>query len=172
MSRFWPHTSYAEDQPLSHTILWTHVLTRAVTAGSIVGSGIGTSIVLLRNFNIIKQRIPPSSFATTILRSSGTGVVIATGLLCIALPMRMYGKEEIEWNDRSWRLIENRGQVECDDWTYPGMTAGAVAFAMKGQGLGWRSAVGSIGLGSVGGMLGYMGWRYGVKGGKFEETTL
>ncbi|KUJ06749.1 uncharacterized protein LY89DRAFT_692348 [Mollisia scopiformis] len=172
MSRFWPHTPYAEEQPLSHTILWTHVLTRAVTAGSIVGTGVGISTVLLRNFNIIKQRIPPASLASTIVRSSGTGAVVATGLLCIALPIRMLGREEIEWQDRSWRLIENKGQVECDDWTYPGMTAGAVAFALRGQCLGWMGAVGSIGLGSVGGMMGYMGWRHGVKGGKFEETTV
>jgi hypothetical protein len=84
----------------------------------------------------------------------------------------MWGREEIEWQDRSWRLIENKGQVECDDWTYSGMAIGAVASAVRGKGLGWRGGVGSIGLGSVGGMLGYMGWRYGVKGGKFEETTV
>lgn len=84
----------------------------------------------------------------------------------------MWGREEIEWQDRSWRLLENNGQVECDDFTYAGMTGGALAMAMRGQGLGWRGAVGGMGMGSVVGMLGCMGWRYGVKGGKFEEKAI
>jgi hypothetical protein len=81
----------------------------------------------------------------------------------------MWGREEIEWQDRSWRLTQNKGQVECDDWTYGSMLAAAAAVAWKGKGLGWRGAVGGVGAGSVIGTLGYMGWRYGVKGGKFEE---
>jgi hypothetical protein len=34
---------------------------------------------------------------------------------------------------------------------------------------GWRGVVGAAGLGSVGGMIGYMGWRHGINGGKFPE---
>jgi hypothetical protein len=85
--------------------------------------------------------------------------------------MRMRGREEIEWKDRAWRLLENKGQVECDDWTYPGMALGfaAVLTNASGKALGWRGAVGGAGLGSLVGMIGYLGWRYGVKGGKFEE---
>lgn len=37
MSRYFPHTAYAEDQPLSRTILGVHVLTRAHTTGAAVG---------------------------------------------------------------------------------------------------------------------------------------
>ncbi|CZR69544.1 uncharacterized protein PAC_19444 [Phialocephala subalpina] len=172
MSRLWPHPAYAEDQEYSHAILWTHVLTRAVTAGTVVGLGIAGSVLALRQLPSLKPRLPTSTIPTLLLRSSGTGAVIATGILCIGLPLRMRGREEIEWQDRSWRLIENKGQVECDDWTYPGMLGGAVAYAIKGNGLGWRGVAGSIGLGSVAGMAGYMGWRYGVKGGKFEETVV
>jgi len=43
---------------------------------------------------------------------------------------------------------------------------------MGQRALGWRGVVGGAGAGSVLGMLGYMGWRYGVKGGKFEEEKL
>ncbi|VUC22667.1 unnamed protein product, partial [Clonostachys rosea] len=43
MSRFFPHPPYAEDQPLYHTILTTHVLTRGLTTGSIIGSLITAS---------------------------------------------------------------------------------------------------------------------------------
>lgn len=84
----------------------------------------------------------------------------------------MRGKEPIEWQDRSWRLLYNKGQVECDDWTYAGMVTGGATAALKGSHLGWRGVAGGVGAGSVVGMLGYMGWRYGVKGGKFEEEKL
>src|ERR1700710_985552 len=131
MSRFWPHAPYAEDQRFSHAILSTHVLTRAVQAGSLVGSGIGISVFFLRHFRILTPRIPPSPFITTVLRSTGLGAVVGTGILAIGLPMRMRGREEIEWQDRSWRLLENKGQVECDDWTYGGMALGAIAAVTK-----------------------------------------
>jgi hypothetical protein len=81
----------------------------------------------------------------------------------------MWGRQEIEWQDRSWRLLENKGQVECDDWTYPGMAVGlAGVLGSGGAAMGWRGVVGGMGLGSLGGMVGYMWWRYGVKGGKFD----
>ena len=86
--------------------------------------------------------------------------------------MRMRGKEEIEWQDRSWRLLENKGQVEVDDWTYGGMAAGLVTSVAKGRSLGWRGVIGSVGAGSLVGMMGYMGWRRGVKGGKWDEDDL
>lgn len=82
---------------------------------------------------------------------------------------RMKGREEIEWQDRAWRLLENRGQLETDDWTYASMGAGAALGAMRGG--GWRGVVGGAGLGSVGGMVLYMAWRYGVNGGKFPELA-
>ena len=82
----------------------------------------------------------------------------------------MWGREEIEWKDRSWRLLENSGQVECDDWTYAGML-GAGVWALR-EGGGWTSAIGRVGTGSVVGMMGYLGWRYGVKGGWKEEAVI
>ena len=169
MSRFFPHAAYAEDQPLAKTILTTHVLTRAFQAGSLVGTGVGVSLLTLRRFNVLSPRISPLPTYLTILRSSGTGAVIALGILSVGLPIRMSGREAIEWQDRSWRLRGNKGQTELDDWTYAGMAAAAAAVVSKGKGLGWRGAVGGIGAGSVVGLLSYMGWRYGVKGGKFEE---
>lgn len=172
MSRYWPHSPYAEDQPYARGILTVHVLTRAVQAGSLVGTGVGTSLFVLRHLNIFKPRSPPLTFTTALLRSSGVGAIIGTGLLAVALPMRMRGKEDIEWQDRSWRLLENKGQVEVDNWTYGGMAAGLAASAAAGRSLGWRGVIGSVGAGSVLGMMGYMGWRYGVKGGKWDEDQL
>jgi hypothetical protein len=170
MSRFWPHTPYAEDQPLSHTILYTHVLTRAMTVGSLAGAGIGVSLPLLRALNVLKPRIPPLPLATTLLRSVGVGSVVATGILAVGLPARMWGREEIEWQDRSWRLLENKGQVAVDDWTYSGMALGLGAAIARGKGLGLRGVAGSVGAGSIAGMLGYMGSGYLTGKGQKKET--
>jgi hypothetical protein len=85
---------------------------------------------------------------------------------------RMWGRETIEWRDRSWRLLGNKGQVECDDRTYAGMAGSAVVLATRGTKLGWRGAVGTLGAGSVLGMMGSVGWRHGIRGGKFEEERM
>jgi hypothetical protein len=169
MSRFWPHTPYAEDQPYAHPILYTHVLTRAVQAGAVVGTTAGTALYLLRSFRILSPRAVPTTLTATIVRSAGVGSAVAVGLLTVGLPLRMRDQEEIQWKDRSWRLLENKGQLETDDWTYPGMALGlAAAVAARGRGIGWSGAVGRVGVGSVLGAAGYMGWRYGVNGGKRE----
>jgi len=166
MSRFWPHTPYAEDQPFAKPILYTHVLTRGIQTGALIGSGVGLTTHLVRTF----RKTPLSGpLSVQILRSSGVGAAITTALMLVATPARMWGREEIEWEDRSWRLLENRGQVECDDWTYVGMLAGLVS---AGRGGGWKGVTGRVGVGSVAGMAGYMGWRYGIKGGWKEEAVV
>jgi hypothetical protein len=169
MSRLFPHPPYAEDQPLARTILTTHVLTRGIQTGSLLGLVTGTSLHTLRRFNILTPST--HTLITTLLRSTGVGAAVGFGLMAVATPMRIWGREEIEWQDRSWRLLENKGQVECDDYTYPGMAVGLAlaAASQRGRALGWRGAAAGAGLGSVVGMMGYMGWRYGIKGGRFEE---
>ncbi|KAH7152196.1 hypothetical protein B0J13DRAFT_547836 [Dactylonectria estremocensis] len=171
MSRFFPLAPYAEDQPLSRTILTTHVIARTITASALVSAGITTTRQLIPAF---RPKAPVLPFALRVLRSASTGTLVAVGLGALMTAGRMRGREDIEWQDRSWRLLENKGQVETDDWTVAGVVVGAAlgAVAGNGAGLGWRGAVGGVGLGSVGGMLGYLGWRYGVKGGKFPETNL
>jgi len=89
--------------------------------------------------------------------------------MVVGLPARMWGREDIEWRDRAWRLLENQGQVECDDFTYAGMLVAGTTHLIRGGTLGWRGMVGSLGLGSLAGMVGYMGWRYGIKGGNWDE---
>ncbi|KAJ0379422.1 hypothetical protein COL26b_002265 [Colletotrichum chrysophilum] len=157
MSRYFPHTAYAEDQPLSHTILGVHVLSRGYTTGAIVGLGAVSAGSLPR-----------------LLRKTGTASAVGLGLMGLALAGRMQGREDIEWRDRAWRLLENPGQLETDDWTYGGAAAGVVALGAwrlagaKGVG-GLRAAAGAAGLGSVAGTVGYMIWRYGMHAGKFPE---
>ena len=170
MSRFFPHTPYGEDQPLHHTILAVHVLTRGATTGAIIGGSVyGTR--RLRASWATSQAASPFTRTQLLLRSAGIGTVIGTACLAVALVGRMTGREEIEWKDRSWRLMQNKGQLECDDWSYGGAAAGIGAAALSGalKAAGWKAAVGAAGAGSVAGTVGYMAWRYGIKGGKFED---
>ncbi|KAM3457533.1 hypothetical protein MY3296_000965 [Beauveria thailandica] len=194
MSRYFPHTAYAEDQPLARTILATHVATRAVTVGTLLGitlTGARTIIPALRPRVEQQQSQQRPPFAAARLLRSCAGSILATlGVAGVGLAVRMWGRDDIEWRDRSWRLLESKGQLETDDWTYGGMgaatatalvmvrartkakaraKAGKLPAAAAAAVLGWRGVVGAAGLGSVGGMMGYLGWRYGVNGGRFPE---
>lgn len=188
MSRYFPHPPYAEDQPLGHTILTVHVATRAVTFGTLIGLTTTSARTIIPALRPATQQ----PFAARLLRSCASNIIITMGIVGVGLVGRMWGREVIEWQDRSWRLLENKGQLETDDWTYAGMgaaTAAALVVMARAGGvggggaaaaqdaakpviaaLGWRGVVGAAGLGSVGGMLGYLAWRYGVNGGKFPDT--
>ena len=132
----------------------------------------GSMVIPIRS--LLSRRNSPARLVSlaAIVRSTGVGAAVGTGLMAVALPLRMWGREEIEWKDRSWRLLENKGQVEVDTWSTSGAVAGAAAVMLRNRGLGglgWRTVMGSAGMGSVVGIGGYMGWRYGVNGGKWPE---
>ncbi|KAL6879249.1 hypothetical protein J3F83DRAFT_711980 [Trichoderma novae-zelandiae] len=174
MSRLFPHTPYAEDQPLPHLILTTHVLTRAITTGSIIGLAIPA---LRQSIPALRRPGPGPPLPERLLLSVTRSTAITTAVVGVGLAARMWGREPIEWRDRSWRLLENRGQLELDDWTYGGMGAALLATGLMRVGgaggparLGWRGVAGAAGMGSVGGMIGYMAWRYGINGGRFVEA--
>jgi len=158
MSRYWPHPPYAEDQPLAHTILTTHVLTRGFQAGSAIGLILGGTTYTLQRFSILRQPSPPRTLLITLLRGIGSSSLAGTGFLAVGLTMRMFGQEEIEWKDRAWRLCENEGQMSLDDSTYAWMGVGAASAAAMGmsktgQSLaaasGWRGRVGLVGIGGM-----------------------
>jgi len=89
-------------------------------------------------------------------------------MLSVGLYQTMAGREDIEWADRSWRLLANKGQVEVDDFSLLGAVGGALAGVRIMNGAAWRGVVGGAGLGSCVGVLGYMGWRHGWNGGVGE----
>lgn len=166
MSRFFPHAAYAEDQPLGRTILYTHVLTRGLTTGSLIGAAVATTRHLLPFGSSPARQLLLSS---RVLGASATGAVIGVGLSALATVGRMWGRDDIEWQDRSWRLMESRSQLRVDDWTYAGMAVAPAVLAAarastKGSVSGWRGVVGAVGLGSIGGMVAYL-----VTGALFKE---
>lgn len=83
---------------------------------------------------------------------------------------QMWGREEIEWQDRSWRLLENKGQMEVDDWSLIGTVLGT-AMSLRAQHSSrsaWRVA-GGAGIGSMIGVGGYMIWRHGIHRGQWAD---
>jgi hypothetical protein len=164
MSRFFPHTSYAEDQPYAHTILTAHVLYRGFQSGAVVGFAIGAA----------RSVVSKQPFGRAVLGSTGTGALIGFASMAPGLFLRMRGREEIEWQDRSWRLLENQGQMEVDDWSLVGTITGAVVAGRREMGnqvAKGRSTrvVGGTAIGNLAGVTGYMLWRYGVHRGKWPE---
>ncbi|CCD46329.1 hypothetical protein BofuT4_P118790.1 [Botrytis cinerea T4] len=174
MSRYWPHPPYASDQPHSAPILWIHILTRGPPTAAFLTPFISGSALMYRKLPLPSSLLPrsqPLSFPSQLLnlRSMGTNTLGVTFLFTLATIARMYGRTEIEYQDRSWRLLENKGQMESDDWMYGGMIVGALWKFKPGYLVDWRVRIGSISAGSAIGVLGYLGWRYGVKGGKWDE---
>lgn len=151
MSYFYPTAQYAEDQPLARTILATHVLSRGFQLGSAVG-------LLNNGATFLLKRRPIT--APILLRSAGTGGLIGTGMAGVGLIARMWGREEIEWKDRSWRLRYNSGQVAIDNWSEPAAALGVLVVAsrgLSGSGAGnWRGLVGGASIGSLVGVVGCM----------------
>ncbi|KAJ5669212.1 hypothetical protein N7462_010282 [Penicillium macrosclerotiorum] len=151
MSYLFPTAEFAEDQPQARTILATHVLSRGFQLGSAIGLLNSGAAVLLRRRSLT---------APVLLRSTGTGAIIGTGIAGVGLVARMWGREEIEWQDRSWRLRYNSGQVAVDKWSEPFAAIGAFAVAARGASGslmgGWRGLVGGAGVGSLAGIVGCM----------------
>ncbi|KAI9745021.1 MAG: hypothetical protein M1818_001299 [Claussenomyces sp. TS43310] len=163
MSRLWPHAAYAEDQPYAKTVLRTHTTYRGFQAGALVGAIVGGGRQVLGKS---RASSTPSLPLAGILRSAGVGAVVGTGVLAVMTELRMYGRQPIEWADRSWRLLENRGQLAVDDWSLAGaaMTLAVLTTGARRKGpLAWKGTVGGLGLGSLLGTAGYMVWRYGVR---------
>ena len=154
MSSAFPHTSYAEDQPLSTVILTTHVLDRGFQSGALLGLlyGAGRSIFSRGVTN------NPAFLSIPLLRSTGVGGAVGVGLMIVGLPIRMWGREEIEWKDRAWRLQENRGQLEGDKYSTTGTVAGLAVAASSNsiRKSGLRPVLGGAGVGSLIGVIGYM----------------
>ena len=164
MTSFVAHPAHAEDQPHAHSILTFHVLRAGAAAGSIVAAGTATLATLYAGPRTLR------GLGARLVGHSARGIALGTLFGGLALAGRMWGREDVEWQDRSWRLLENKGQMELDNWLLAGSGLGAAAAAVvlrRGALVG--RVLGGAGLGATAGTVGYLGWRYGVNGGKFPE---
>ena len=169
MTSYFPHTTYAEDQPNAHAILYLHVARAAAMSGSFLSLFSATASLLVSKYRRPTPITMPT-LASRLLTHSGRGLLIGSVLGVAMTYGRMFGKEEIEWQDRAWRLQENKGEEDTDVVTFEAAAAGAVLAglaASRGR-LGAISAtggaVGGAGLGMASG-VGYMISTY-VRGRK------
>ena len=178
-NRMLAHTEYAEDQPYARTILTGHVLHRGFQTGVFVGTFITiirSSVAIARGTTSIAAL--NTFFLPQLQRSAGIVGLCSFGALGLALMGKMRNAEEIEWKDRTWRLLENEGQVECDKWAVAGSMLGVGALgyaavkghfpiaALQNKATPWLRIVGSAGLGNAAGVIGYLVWRKAVRGNK------
>ena len=156
MTSLFPHPQYAEDQPDAHAILYLHVMRASAMTFSFLSLPY-TGISLLAS-RLRAQSPSGSSILTRTLLNSGRGLVFGTIAGAAMTWGRMRGCEEIEWQDRSWRLLENKGEVDTDWETVGAAGVGAVAAAVASRrsavpvGIA-RAAIGGAGLGLGSGVV-------------------
>lgn len=121
-TRLFTPAAYAEDQADARTILTTHVLHRGAQAGVPVGVG-------LLAVRALRGKRPLT--ADNVLRASGRGALGGIAFLAVALAGRMYDKAQIEWQDRAYRLLHNKGQLLTDDWSIAGSVVGLAGTATR-----------------------------------------
>ncbi|KAF2646995.1 hypothetical protein K491DRAFT_615504 [Lophiostoma macrostomum CBS 122681] len=166
MTSLFPHAAYAEDQHSAHAILYLHVTRAAAMAGSFLSLITApVSALVWPARSLASHKLP---FATALLPRllihSSRGLVVGSIAGVLMTWGRMRGKEEIEWQDRSWRLLENEGEKRTDWWTFGGTSVGAVAgllAARRGRipvPVG-RAALGGAGVGMNAGIA-YMVYSY------------
>jgi len=172
MTSFVPHSAYAEDQKYAKSILAFHVIRSGAAMGAILS--VPTAIASTLYWG--PKTLP--TFSTRLLLHSFRGTLGGLVFGAVALEARMWGRDDIEWQDRTWRLLENRGQMEVDTWLLEGEVLGGVA-ALVAARKGWlppaltgkalTAVVGGIGVGAALSTTEYVVWRHGIRGGKFPE---
>ncbi|RAO67237.1 uncharacterized protein BHQ10_003249 [Talaromyces amestolkiae] len=195
MSEFpWPHPTHAEDQPYAKSLLYIHVFHRGFEAGGLIGSLYGSYKLYRHNQQIQKPSLAPapapasasaSASSSALIKNTGMRTIfyptvarsslIGAGATMLLLTGRMRGTEDVEWQDRSWRLLENEGQVMHDLYADVGAAVGAaagVASVVANRlpvSVMVREVVGRAGLGAVVGFVGcevVRGYRlFTAKGG-------
>ncbi|KAJ3203997.1 hypothetical protein HDU82_006150 [Entophlyctis luteolus] len=134
----------SDDQPHAHAVLASHVshrTTNVFTALATVGL-IGRKVLRSKT----TPRLVPS-----LLRGNAVAVLLGIPAGVAMTELRMEGKSDDEWTDRSYRLLNNAGQNQLDRWSIGGALAGFSVFGLttgSSGGFVVRS-LGGAGLGSI-----------------------
>lgn len=164
MTSLFPHPPYAEDQLYAHEILYLHVVRAAAMAGSFIPLFTAPASLLVSRYRH-SNPISTANLLPRLLTHSARGLVLGSVFGVVATWGRMLGRTEIEWQDRAWRLLENKGEVDTDWQASGGAAAGAVAgllAARRGKipvGMGTTAILGGAGIGMNVGM-GYMFYTF------------
>ncbi|KAF1988094.1 hypothetical protein K402DRAFT_392364 [Aulographum hederae CBS 113979] len=138
MTAIFSQSDYAEDQPYAHTILAFHVIRAGFTAGSVLSlpSAAITPVIstLYKTRSITSLRnISPGTFRNAAIVHASRGGPLGLLFGALAVTGQMWGREDIEWKDRSWRLLGNKTQVETDNWVLGGVVLGAAGALIAGR---------------------------------------
>lgn len=149
MTSLFPHPPYAEDQPSAHAILYLHVMRASAMSFSFLSLFQFPGLVAL--YQIRKLPINYSALFARTIKTSGRGLIVGTIAGAAMTWGQMRAREDIEWKDRSWRILANEGEVKTDWVTLGGAGAGAVAglVAMR-RGVVPTGGVGNAVLGGAG----------------------
>jgi hypothetical protein len=124
---FFKQAEYVEDQKYAKTILTFHVLRSGAVAGAI------SAIPIVLGFSLVKGPRTISNLSRILVISSSRGLVAIPAVTGVLLVGRMRGRDDIEWRDRSWRLLSNKGQVELDNWVLGDAAGGAIVGFVAGR---------------------------------------
>jgi hypothetical protein len=125
MDSLFRQAPYAEDQTNAHSILYLHVIRASTMSFAFISLlRFPISVVRARYSNI---PVMMSALTSSTLRSSGRAGALGAAVGAFATWGRMRGREEIEWQDRAWRILGNQGENQTDWATMSGVGAGAVA---------------------------------------------
>ncbi|KAL8733093.1 MAG: hypothetical protein Q9166_002285 [cf. Caloplaca sp. 2 TL-2023] len=164
LAQLFPHPTYAEDQSSAYTILTIHCLHRGFTTGAILGLFAPFARTAVTTILRRPSLATPLPWTTRLLSSAAIFSLGGTAFLAVATTGRMWGREKIEWQDRSWRILANKGQNREDDWSLGGMVLGTVGMgiaARRGGGFVtgipmWRATVAGAAVGSILGTVGHV----------------
>ncbi|KAG9185163.1 hypothetical protein G6011_07707 [Alternaria panax] len=155
MTSLFPHPQYAKDQPYASSILYLHVMRASAMSFSFFS-------LLHFPFFIIAARsckipVQYNMILSRTLKAAGRGLVLGTAAGAFMTWGRMRDREEIEWKNRSWRILENNGEVKTDWITLGAAGGGAVAtmFAARRGSLPLsmgRAVLGGAGVGMTSGV--------------------
>ncbi|KAI9328955.1 hypothetical protein BDR26DRAFT_1012037 [Obelidium mucronatum] len=152
MDQLFEVAAYTEDQKNSHLILHVHVAHRAVNALSAV-----TTLGLMARSVLGGKKTVP--LMASVLRGNAVAVLLGVAGSAAMVEMKMQDKQPIEWQDRSWRLLNNKLQNQIDVWSAGGALTGMALFGLragaKGHGGAFVRAVGGAGLGSIVGIAAF-----------------
>jgi hypothetical protein len=148
MTSLFPHPPYAEDQPYARSILYLHVMRASAMSFSFFSLlQFPISILAARSH---KTPLDYGIIISRTLKTAGRGLVLGTAAGAIMTWGRMRGREEIEWKDRSWRVLENEGEVKTDWVTLGAAGGGAVGAVIAARSGRIPVSVGNAILGGAG----------------------
>jgi hypothetical protein len=148
MNSLFKKEGYAEDQRNAHAILYLHVMRASAMTFSFV-SALGAPISLLVSRSH-QQSIKINALILRTLVYSGRGLVLGTVAGALMTWGQMRGKEKIEWQDRSQRILGNEGEVQTDWEVLGAASVGAAAGVVAARRGAIPLNVGQAALGGAG----------------------